>query len=132
MSYAVLIIEDEETLARNIGRYLERAGYAANPLEDDSLSRYQIYPIDSTTMTLNAIMDVGLNQRAATRSKNFFALGLIYWLFNRDLSHTERWIETKFRARSPLVADANLKALKAGYFYGETAELFSHSYVVTT
>lgn len=109
---------------------LERAGYQSNPLEDQSLSAYQVYPVDITTLTLNAIAEVGLNQRAATRSKNFFALGLIYWLFNRELTHTERWIESKFRSRDALVADANLKALKAGYFYGETAELFTHSYQV--
>ncbi|MCA9557853.1 MAG: 2-oxoacid:acceptor oxidoreductase subunit alpha, partial [Myxococcales bacterium] len=109
---------------------LERAGYSENPLEDGSLSAYKVYPVDITTMTLNAIADVGLNQRAAVRSKNFFALGLVYWLFNRDLAHTERWIEAKFRAKTPEVADANLHALRAGYNYGETAELFDHSYMV--
>ena len=121
-----LIVNTHAFTAKN----LERAGYTSNPLQDDRLSAYQLYPIDITTMTLNAIADVGLNQRAATRSKNFFALGLVYWLFNRDLSHTERWIEDKFRTRDTQVADANLKALKAGYFYGETAEIFTHSYVV--
>ena len=122
----VLIINTNLFVTKN----LEKAGYSSNPLETEELSTYKLYPIDITTMTLNAIADVGLNQRAATRSKNFFALGLIYWLFNRDLSHTERWIEDKFRQRDTLVADANLKALKAGYYFGETAGLFTHSFVV--
>ncbi len=109
---------------------LARAGMESNPLEDGSLSDYRLFSVDITTMTLNAIADVGLNQRSATRSKNFFALGLVYWLFNRPLEHTEDWIQTKFGDRNPDVAAANLKALKAGYYYGETADAFSHSYVV--
>ncbi len=113
-----------------VDKNLEKAGYESNPLDGDTLSAYKVYKIDITTMTLNAISELGLNQRAATRSKNFFALGLIYWLFNRDISHTERWIEDKFRQRDALVADANLKALKAGYYFGETAGLFTHSFVV--
>ena len=122
----ILIINTQPFIAKN----LERAGFTENPLESDLLSAYKVYPIDITNMTLTAIADVGLNQRAATRSKNFFALGLIYWLFNRELSHTERWIEEKFLQKDPLVAEANLKALKAGYFYGETAGLFTHSFMV--
>ena len=96
----VLIVNTHPFNAKN----LERAGFDGNPLEGDELSAYKVYPIDITTMTLNAIADVGLNQRSATRSKNFFALGLIYWLFNRDMVHTERWIEEKFQRptlRSP-------------------------------
>ena len=122
----VLIINTQAFNEKNI----ERAGFSENPLEGDQLSAYKVYPIDITTMTLNAIADVGLNQRAATRSKNFFALGLIYWLFNRDITHTERWITDKFMKKEPQVAEANLKALKAGYFFGETAGVFTHSYVV--
>ena len=122
----VLIVNTHPFNAKN----LERAGFDGNPLEGDELSAYKVYPIDITTMTLNAIADVGLNQRSATRSKNFFALGLIYWLFNRDMVHTERWIEEKFQRRDPQVAEANRKALKAGYFFGETAGIFTHSYVV--
>jgi 2-oxoglutarate ferredoxin oxidoreductase subunit alpha len=86
--------------------------------------------VDITTMTLTAIADCGLNQRAAVRSKNFFALGLVYWMFNRPLKHTVEWIDTKFRKKMPLVADANTMALKAGYHYGETAGIFTHNYIV--
>ena len=121
----VLIVNTQPFNAKN----LERAGFSENPLEGELLSAYKVYQIDITSMTLNAIADVGLNQRAATRSK-LFALGLIYWLFNRDIGHTERWINEKFGKKSPLVAEANLKALKAGYFYGETAGIFTHSYIV--
>lgn len=109
---------------------LERAGYTSNPLEDGSLEAFRVYQVDITTMTLTAISEQGLNQRAAVRCKNFFALGLVYWMFNRPLSHTVDWIESKFRARDSDVADANLAALKAGYHYGETAEVFTHSYIV--
>ena len=109
---------------------LARAGYETNPLEDGTLNDFRVFPVDITTMTLNAIADVGLNQRSAVRSKNFFALGLVYWLFNRPLDHTESWIQSKFGTRDPQIADANVRALKSGYFYGETAEAFTHSYVV--
>lgn len=109
---------------------LTRAGYSADPLEDGSLSAYKVFPVDITSMTLSAIAEVGLNQRAATRSKNFFALGLIYWMFSRTLEHTLAWIEQKFEAKAPDVAEANRRALKAGYNFGETAELFTHHYVV--
>lgn len=110
---------------------LAKAGFESNPLEDESLtSRYRVYPVDITKITLNAIADLGLPQRAAVRSKNFFALGLVYWMFSRSLDHTLAWVEGRFRAKMPLVADANIKALKAGYNYGETAEIFTECYEV--
>jgi len=120
------------TNAFSVSKNLERAGYSANPLEDGSLDGYRVYPVDITALTLTAIAEVGLNQRAATRSKNFFALGLIYWMFNRSLEHSLAWIEEKFQAKMPEVAEANRLALKAGYNYGETAEIFTHHYVVSS
>lgn len=122
----ILIVNSQPFADKN----LEKAGYTQNPLEDGSLADYRVYPVDITTMTLTAIADVGLNQRAASRTKNFFSLGLIYWLFGRPIEHTIKWIEAKFRTKDTLVADANLKALKAGFHYGETAEIFTHHYVV--
>lgn len=122
----IVIINTDAFTKRNI----EKAGYESNPLEDGALDDYRVYPVDITTMTLNAIADCGLSQRAAVRSKNFFALGLVYWMFNRPLEHTVEWIDKKFKARMPAVAEANQKALKAGYFYGETAEVFTHNYIV--
>jgi len=109
---------------------LERAGFESNPLEDGTLQMFRVYPVDITSMTLEAIREVGLAQKAAVRCKNFLALGLVYWMYNRPLEHTVEWIEKKFRAKAPDVADANLAALKAGYHYGETAEIFTHNYVV--
>ncbi|MCK6571593.1 2-oxoacid:acceptor oxidoreductase subunit alpha [Myxococcota bacterium] len=122
----ILILNTEQFSDKN----LERAGYKSNPLEDGSLAAYRVYPVDITGLTLKAIADVGLNQRAAVRCKNFFALGLAYWMFNRPLEHSIAWIEQTMAKKDALAAQANLKALKAGHAYGETAEIFTHSYVI--
>ena len=111
-------------------RDLDKAGYEQNPLEDGSLDKYRLYEVDITTLTLNAIADCGLNQRSAVRCKNFFALGLVYWMFNRSIEHSVEWIEQKFGPRDETVAKANEMALKAGYYYGETAEVFTQNFVV--
>ncbi|MGC6418473.1 MAG: 2-oxoacid:acceptor oxidoreductase subunit alpha [Bradymonadia bacterium] len=122
----ILIVNIDAFTARN----LEKAGYDSNPLEDNTLSSYRVHEVPITNLTLEAIADCGLNQRAAVRSKNFFALGLVYWLFNRPLEHTQTWIDNKFKAKLPIVAEANQLALKAGYYFGETAEAFTHNYIV--
>ncbi len=119
----ILILNTEQFNEKN----LERAGYQTDPQADGSLSSFRVYPVDITGMTLKAISDIGLNQRAAVRSKNFFALGLVYWMFNRPIEHTLEWIQKKF---APELAAANERALKAGYHYGETAEIFTHNYTV--
>ena len=116
-------------LAQFNDRNLQKAGYESNPLEDGSLSEYRLYPVDITQLTVKAIEDVGLNARAMDRSKNFFALGLMFWMYNRTLDSTIEWIEKKF-AKNEMVRDANIKALKAGFFYGETAEIFEVRYKV--
>jgi 2-oxoglutarate/2-oxoacid ferredoxin oxidoreductase subunit alpha len=123
-SNGILILNSSEFIAKNI----ERAGYAKNPLEDGSLSNYKVYKADITGMTLRAVEELKLNNRAAVRCKNFFALGLVYWLYNRDPKHTVSWIEDKFK--DPALREANLRAMKAGYNFGETAELFDRSYEV--
>ena len=127
-------LKDDGILIANTDAFtqknLERVGYTANPLEDGSLSKFRLYPVDITSMTLTAIAEIGLKQKTAKRTKNLFALGLIYWMFNRPLDHTLMWIDRKFKSKTPLIAEANIKALKAGYFYGETAEVFTHHYVV--
>lgn len=120
-----LILDTDQFTEKN----LTRVGYESNPAEDDSLKDYRVHPVDITGMTLKAIAELKLNQRTAVRCKNFFALGLVYWMYNRDLSHTLNWIDAKFGSK-PDIADANTRALKAGYHYGETAEVFHHSYVV--
>jgi 2-oxoglutarate ferredoxin oxidoreductase subunit alpha len=108
---------------------LQRAGYEKNPLEDGSLSRYRVYPVDLTKLTINALSGLNLSNREAVRCKNFTALGLVSWLFQRPLEPTVQWVGQKFR-KNPILAEANLRALRAGYNYGETAELFTISYTV--
>ncbi len=119
-----LILDSAEFTKRN----LERVGYATNPVDDGSLANYQVFQADITAMTLRSVKELKLNQRIAVRCKNFFTLGLIYWMYGRDMSHTIRWIEKKFGGST--IGDANLKAMKAGYHFGETAELFDKSYEV--
>ena len=120
----MLILNSEAFSAKNI----ERAGYPKSPLEDGSLQAFKVFKADITGMTLKAVEELKLNNRAAVRCKNFFALGLVYWLYNRDPSHTVAWIEQKFK--DPALREANLRAMKAGYHFGETAELFDRSYEI--
>ena len=109
---------------------LTKAGYEANPLEDGSLDDYQLFRVQMTTMTVRATEDIeGVTSRDAARSKNLFALGLVSWLYGRPTQRTIDWIEAKF-ADSPPVKDANLAAFRAGYNFGETAELFAVHYEI--
>ena len=110
-------------------RNLTKAGYAANPLGDGSLSAYTVYEVPMTSITTEVCKEAGVKPRDAERSKNFFALGLISWLYTRPTEATEEWIEKRF-APKPMVKEANLRAFKAGYHFGETAELFESSYEV--
>ncbi|MEO1481349.1 MAG: 2-oxoacid:acceptor oxidoreductase subunit alpha [Myxococcota bacterium] len=110
-------------------RNLEKVGYTSNPLEDGSLSEFNLYDIDISQLTASALDDSGLTSREIDRSKNFFALGLIFWMYSRDLQHTIDWIDAKFKAR-PEVAEANRRVLKAGFYFGETAEAFPVRYDV--
>jgi len=103
-------------------RNLDKVGYDANPLEDDSLKSYQVYDIPMTSMTLEAVKGVGLGKKEAGRCKNMFALGVISWMYGRPLEPTIDWLEKKF-ASKPQLAEANVKALKTGHAFGETAEL---------
>jgi 2-oxoglutarate ferredoxin oxidoreductase subunit alpha len=103
-------------------RNLDKAGYASNPLEDGSLENYQVYDIPMTSMTRDAVKDLGLGNKEAGRSKNMFALGVISWMYGRSLDPTIRWLEKKF-AKQPSIAQANVAALKTGHAFGETAEL---------
>ena len=103
-------------------RNLDKAGYSSNPLEDGSLESYQVYDIPMTSMTREAVKDLGLGNKEAGRSKNMFALGVISWMYGRSLDPTIRWLEKKF-AKQPSIAQANVAALKTGHAFGETAEL---------
>jgi 2-oxoglutarate ferredoxin oxidoreductase subunit alpha len=121
----LLILDSDQFTDKN----LARVGYLQSPLGDDSLSAYQVTQVDITGLTLKSIEELGLTQRAAVRCKNFFALGLVYWMYNRTLDHTLAWIEAKFAGKAE-VAEANRRALKAGYHYGETVEVFRSTYQV--
>ena len=104
---------------------LKKAGYGANPLEDaDPASRCRFHAVPITTLTVDALEDVDLSRKEKQRSKNFFALGLAYWLYGRPLEPSLRWIDQKFTGATN-VAEANRRALTAGYDYGETTESFA-------
>jgi 2-oxoglutarate ferredoxin oxidoreductase subunit alpha len=110
-------------------RNLDKAGYAANPVEDGSLSAYRIIQVPMTSITLKSTKELGVKPRDAERSKNFFALGLLSWMYTRPIDPIVEWIEERFRSKE-MVRDANLAAFKAGYNFGETAELFDHPWEV--
>ncbi|MGH2753532.1 MAG: 2-oxoacid:acceptor oxidoreductase subunit alpha [Actinomycetota bacterium] len=118
ISGGMLIVNQDAFENRN----LEKAGYSSNPLEDGSLDNYQVLKIPMTTMTIQAVKDLGLNKKEAERSKNMFALGVICWMYSRPLEPTIAWLEKKF-AKKPSIAQANVACLKAGHAFGETAEL---------
>ncbi len=111
-------------------RNLQKAAYASNPLEDGSLADYHVHEVALTSMTVAALMGfAGISPREAERSKNFFALGLMSWLYHRPIEATLDFISTKF-ARRPEIAQANARALRAGWNYGETSEDFAVSYEI--
>jgi 2-oxoglutarate ferredoxin oxidoreductase subunit alpha len=108
---------------------LKKAGYEVNPLENNSLDGYTVLSIDITKLTVASVKDTGLSNKEAHRCKNFWTLGLMFWIYSRPLEPTLKWIESKFGKRADLVA-ANIAALKAGHAYGETAEVFQQRYEV--
>ncbi len=110
-------------------RNLTKAGYRSDPLTDGTLDRYTVYEVPMTSLTKDAVAPLGVKPRDAERSKNFFALGLISWMYTRPTEPTLTWIEEKF-AKQPQVAAANRAAFATGHAFGETAELFEHSYSV--
>jgi 2-oxoglutarate ferredoxin oxidoreductase subunit alpha len=121
-----LIVDADQFSERN----LQKAGYAANPLEDGSLDEYQLHAVPLTSMTVGALKEVeGVTSREAERSKNMFALGLMTWLYNRDADHTIGFLQRKF-AKRPELVEANVKAFQAGYAFGETTESFAVTYEV--
>jgi 2-oxoglutarate ferredoxin oxidoreductase subunit alpha len=108
---------------------LAKAEYAKNPLEDGSLAGYSVYQVDITRLTRAALKETGLPQRHQDRCKNFFALGMMYYLYNRPMDVSIRWIEQKF-AKTPEMVQANTLALKAGFTYCEATEIFHVTYEV--
>ena len=120
-----LIVNTDEFTESN----LRKALYPVNPLEDDSLSVFRVIKVPITSMNARALQDSGLNTKQIDRSKNSFALGLMFWLYERPMDSTIRWFSEKF-AKNPQVRDANIATMKAGYNFGETAELFPVHYRV--
>lgn len=110
-------------------RSLHKAGYESDPLTDGSLGKFVVIEVPMTSITVEAARDTGAKPRDAERSKNFFALGLVSWMYSRPLEPTIAWNEQKF-GRTRMVADSNLAALKAGWNFGETTELIGHRYEV--
>ncbi len=110
-------------------RALEKAGYSSNPLTDESLKGFRVYEVPMTSLTLEACKPSGAKPRDAERSKNFFALGLVAWLYQRPTAVTESWIAKRY-GKNPIVVEANTLAFRAGYHFGETAELFESVYEV--
>ncbi len=119
----LLIVNSDAFEARD----LEKAGYDHNPLHDGSLDTYRLVEIPMTSLTQKATEPLGVKARDAERSKNFFALGLVSWLYSRPVEPTISWIESRFK---DLIKESNLAAFKAGFNFGETSELFDHPYEV--
>jgi 2-oxoglutarate/2-oxoacid ferredoxin oxidoreductase subunit alpha len=108
---------------------LTKAGYAADPLGDGSLSDFRVITVELTRLTRNALDGLGLSPTQTERCKNFFALGMMYWLYDRPMEATAKWIEKKF-AKNATFVEANKRALHAGNAYAETAEIFGHHFRV--
>jgi len=121
----LLLVDEDEFTPGN----LKKAGYTSNPLEDGSLKPYRLVCIGITRQNELALEDVDLEARTKFRSRNFYALGIMLWLFDRSLETTTKWATQQFR-RNAAVLDANLRALRAGYNFGETTDLFQTRYQV--
>ena len=121
----VLITDTAEYTKRN----LNHAGYAASPLDDQTLAGYQLVALDLTALTAEAVAEFGLGRKAVGRTRNMLALGLVSWLYSRDLAPTLAWLGERFAAE-PTVRDANIAALRAGWNYGDTTEVFAVRYEV--
>ncbi len=109
---------------------LQKAGYQSNPLEDGSLRNYHLIRVPINKLNRESVKDVQLSPREADRCKNFFALGLVYWMYERPMEPTLQWIEQTFGKKKLEFVEANTRALKAGYHYGETTELLPVHYRV--
>ena len=122
---ATIVVDTHDFTARN----LTKAGYTANPLEDDSLGEYAVHQVDLTGMTVEAVKEYGLSRKDAARAKNMFALGLLSWLYGRPTESTIAFLQKRF-AKVPDIRDANVTAYRAGWNFGETTESFAVSYEI--
>jgi 2-oxoglutarate ferredoxin oxidoreductase subunit alpha len=120
-----LIVNSDAFNANN----LQKAGYESNPLNDGSLKQYNVFEVPISTLNTRALEGLEMTSKQVDLTKNFFALGLMFWLYERSMEPTLRWIELRFSAK-PILAEANRRALKAGYAFGETTEMFHSTYRV--
>ncbi len=120
-----LIVNEDAFNATN----LQKAGYPSNPLTDGSLKQYNLFEIPISTLNARALEGLDMSTKQIDLTKNFFALGIMFWLYERSMEPTLRWIDQKFSAK-PVIVEANKRALKAGYAFGETTEIFHTHYRV--
>ena len=129
-------LEDGGTIIINTDEFnkenLKKANYAQNPLEDDSLRGYRVHRLPITTVNIRALQEAGvkLTRKEMDRCKNFFALGVLYWLYDRPMGQTLEWINERFGKKNPEVARANEVALKTGYNFADTTEVFTTHYTI--
>jgi len=121
---AIVVNEDAFTPSN-----LQKVGYASNPLADGSLAAWHLFSVPISTLNARALDGLGLTNKQVDLTKNFFALGLMFWLYERSMDSTLAWIEEKFSKR-PEIAEGNRRALRAGYNFGETTEIFHERYLV--
>jgi 2-oxoglutarate/2-oxoacid ferredoxin oxidoreductase subunit alpha len=122
----ILIVNEDEFDTGN----LDKAGYESNPLSDEQLfAKFDVHKVSMTRLTRDAVEGLGLTTKEAGRCKNFFSLGLVYWLYERDATPTIQWLKDKFK-KNPKIGDANLKALQGGLTYGEATESFAKHFRV--
>lgn len=122
------IIVDTDAFTR---KNLEKAQYESNPLEDESLSNYRVIEVAMTSLTKEALKEVeGLDNKSITRSKNMFALGMVYWMYDRSTEHTIAFFNKKFKSK-PQIIKANTKVLNTGYYFAETLELIPNAYTIS-
>jgi len=122
----ILIVNEDEFDTSN----LKKAGYDNNPLESEELAgKFDLHKVPMTRLAEDSVTGLGLSPKEAARCKNFFALGLVYWLYERDCSITEKWIHDRYK-KNPKYVDANIKALRGGYNFGDSTEAFAKHYIV--
>jgi 2-oxoglutarate ferredoxin oxidoreductase subunit alpha len=128
------LLRDNGTVIVNEDAFTEKnlklAGLDKNPLDDGSLARFRVHRVAISKLTSNALEDLNISTRLVDKTKNFFALGLMYWIYNRPLDQSVKFIQEKFGSKDPGMAEANLRVLKAGYNYGDTTEIFTTRYEV--
>ncbi len=121
----IIIVNTASFTAKN----LKLAQYETNPLDDKSLRDYVVYPVDMSRLVAHACEDMGITTKTVERTKNMFALGVLYWMYNRPMDTTIKWLKQKF-AKKPEIVEANTRALQAGFNYGSTNRIFTTNYKV--